>query len=698
MDPFIDVSHILSDVEKSVTTLQQLVEVEQAIRAVAPLRFSENLEAFKKYLPDIGRFLDTYQPNALKILATPSGVANVLDPATGVPLYGEDPFADCLAQVEHFIESPHFTDINFPEAEDNPLNFIHTRYLNEMWGMFLEAKDEHAPLTHIPQYIPTVLMFGLGLGYQLGYLYERTKVELLYIVEPDCDLFYASVCCFDWASLLAYIDRESLSININLGGRYEEFTHDFINSLFSNGNYRTSRVALYQHYPSQILSGVIGNLERQYHLTAYGWGFFDDQIMSMSHSHANLMNQRALLLRQPKVNNSWRHVPVFIVGNGPSLDKSLPIIRAYQDSAIIMSCGTAITALHDQGITPDIHFEVERTKSCGDRILQMNDPDYLKQIVFMSVNVMHPGVFDYFKVSMMAMKPGEPSSFAYLAFLDQHREYAYLSFSNPSCANTALAYACYFGFNNIHLFGIDNGYVDPKHHHSKHSTYYIDGKDKEELTKLVVSEGDFKVKGNWHDEVYTTSFMDASRFYMERLLACYQGKLVCYNCGEGAYIDGALPLKSDDVICPPLRRDKSIIVSELLAGYFSVPEYSVELAETISAVEHFDEVCRTFLSQLEGGGDSREELAIMLYGQAKYLSSLGDTKYRHFWYMLDGTVSYVFSILYKMLYGFESEAVSVALTKRGVEVWRRYIEDMRKIYPMVLSSVDNRDHYLVKAF
>ncbi|MEH8165445.1 hypothetical protein [Aeromonas allosaccharophila] len=100
MDPFIDVSHILSDVEKSVTTLQQLVEVEQAIRAVAPLRFSENLEAFKKYLPDIGRFLDTYQPNALKILATPSGVANVLDPATGVPLYGEDPFADCLAQVE----------------------------------------------------------------------------------------------------------------------------------------------------------------------------------------------------------------------------------------------------------------------------------------------------------------------------------------------------------------------------------------------------------------------------------------------------------------------------------------------------------------------------------------------------------------------------------------------------------------------
>ena len=131
----------------------------------------------------------------------------------------------------------------------------------------------------------------------------------------------------------------------------------------------------------------------------------------MSHSHANLLNQRPLLLRKHQGKNTWADVPVFIIGNGPSLDTAIEKIKKCESDAIIMSCGTAITALHKHGIVPDFHFEVERTKSCGDRILQMNDQDYLKKIIFLSVNVMHPSVFSYFKQSYMAMKPGEPAYF-----------------------------------------------------------------------------------------------------------------------------------------------------------------------------------------------------------------------------------------------------------------------------------------------
>lgn len=252
----------LNNVENDFQKLEHLVEVEKAIRSITPHRFSINLAAFKKYMPEIASFLENYQPKSLKIIATSSGVANVIDPETGVPFYGEDPFDDCLKQVEQFIDNPHFSNISYPENEENPLNFIHTSYMNKLWGTYLEYDGMHESLHHIPNYYPTLLMFGIGLGYQLGYLYERVKVELLYIVEPNCDVFYASVCCFDWASLLYYIDKEGLEININVGCRFEEFTHDFINSLFSKGNYRCSRVALYQHYPSTALTEVITNLEK----------------------------------------------------------------------------------------------------------------------------------------------------------------------------------------------------------------------------------------------------------------------------------------------------------------------------------------------------------------------------------------------------------------------------------------------------
>ena len=76
-------------------------------------------------------------------------------------------------------------------------------------------------------------------------------------------------------------------------------------------------------------------------------------------------------------------MPVFIIANGPSLDDSIDVIAANKDRAILISCGSAISALHKVGIKPDIHVETERTKIVYDFLVNLNDPEYLQDIFFL---------------------------------------------------------------------------------------------------------------------------------------------------------------------------------------------------------------------------------------------------------------------------------------------------------------------------
>ena len=66
------------------------------------------------------------------------------------------------------------------------------------------------------------------------------------------------------------------------------------------------------------------------------------------------------LKKQTEFENKQPEQPVFVVGNGPSLDSSLAFLKKNSDDIIIISCGTAIRALLKNNIKPDLHIEMER--------------------------------------------------------------------------------------------------------------------------------------------------------------------------------------------------------------------------------------------------------------------------------------------------------------------------------------------------
>ena len=140
--------------------------------------------------------------------------------------------------------------------------------------------------------------------------------------------------------------------------------------------------------------------------------YFEHSRYGVAHTKWALENNVRFL---SSLNDKNRHrrlhdVPVFVVGNGPSLDGLLPLLHEQKDNVIVISCGTALQALHKNGIVPDFHAEVEQNRTTFDWSTRIEDPEYLKKIRLISCNGLHPDTISLYKDSYIAFKTGEAAS------------------------------------------------------------------------------------------------------------------------------------------------------------------------------------------------------------------------------------------------------------------------------------------------
>lgn len=99
---------------------------------VLPVRFAMNMDAFKKFMPSIYDFFESYQPiRPFRFFCNENGIPNVLWLDEQVSLYGDDPFADAKTQIDEVIEQSILQCIDFAPQwyfDDQ----IHIKYNNEI--------------------------------------------------------------------------------------------------------------------------------------------------------------------------------------------------------------------------------------------------------------------------------------------------------------------------------------------------------------------------------------------------------------------------------------------------------------------------------------------------------------------------------------------------------------------------------------
>ncbi|MGY2438006.1 6-hydroxymethylpterin diphosphokinase MptE-like protein, partial [Escherichia coli] len=87
---------------------------------------------------------------------------------------------------------------------------------------------------------------------------------------------------------------------------------------------------------------LITRTKQEFFFLISGWGFFDDNVIALSHCVENIRKNIPFLVKGKSLDDKWREIPVFVIGNGPSLDIAIDKLKSYQHQVIILSCGSAL--------------------------------------------------------------------------------------------------------------------------------------------------------------------------------------------------------------------------------------------------------------------------------------------------------------------------------------------------------------------
>ncbi|MEH8015925.1 DUF115 domain-containing protein [Rheinheimera muenzenbergensis] len=669
-----ELEQLLQQAEHALSALMQQNEREQRFAKESQKRFERNIQALEKYFPNIAKTIKEYQPREdFSIIVTSTGVGNFIPASVPVPIYSDDPIQQTRDQLEKNEQKGYYslTQYGFDIADNDQR--IHSRFMAKLSNTIKSFRESNpANLTALPEHFPTAILFGVGLGFIVTELLNKHSFDYIYISEPDLEIFYASLFCTDWASIIESVDAEGGTLFLQIGLSVEQF-FDSVKKIASDiGAYSIIRAFCYQHYPSAEVNKQISAFFNGYYEIQSGYGFYNDAITGLAHCLMNYKNKSHFYV--PVVPRKYLDMPAVVVGNGPSLDSAAEVLKQIQDNVIIFACGTALGSLARMGIKADFHVLVERPRTTYDALLHSFDPSFYADLNLLAVDVIYPDAVELYKWAGLGLKGPEAATvFSQIITLEDHKTLLpSLAFPGPLVANTGLSYAFTLGFGEVYLVGVDNGYLDGKTH-SANSIYA----NNENYKKIVDKGARIKLKGNLTQDVMATNLLMLAHKFMEGLVKTDK-KISVYNVGEGAYIEGAIPLIEEDVFVRTARGPKAEVVESIKSRFFKKLDFKVD--DTRLAFDLFDEICDHLNDIASESFSNRQQASDILKRQARYVYAFRNTRFAHLFHMLKGSLLYYHCPMLTLLYQYEDEQVSLDCFTALLALWKDYVSAMKVDY------------------
>ncbi len=412
-----------------------------------------------------------------------------------------------------------------PKKWDEEKFYVTGKIINKMI-------DKYEKLNHTDgfyfdkDFLPTTVIYGLLSGHHLELLAENFEFQSLFVYEPNPEFFAVSLYFVDYEKIYNKLGERFF---IQIGGRLsEEAVEKFLYERVVTSTFLQLTLTTYNHPLIDEAKNTFKNLSLA---KLRGWGSYEDEIKGIK-NHLKNINRYRLLMKKTDLN-----IPVCVVANGKSLEKSINFLKENRDSMIIISVGTALKPLMREGIESDFHIEQERIDLLVD-VLKEILPEYSGY--FVGASVVNEKVFEMAKNPLMYIRSG----FTFEKFYNTP-----LKLTSPLVGNAGVAIASMFS-KEIYLVGMDLGFRIGERKHSKNSFY--DERDDIQKTGL-------KVKGNFSDDIYTDSLFLTSKENIEKLIQ--KENLKVYNLSDGAFIKGSIPLK--DKKLPKI--DKKEAVDKILS-------------------------------------------------------------------------------------------------------------------------------------
>ena len=670
-----EIKSLLIKAEQSLQESQEQQLRESKFAGEANNRFTKNILAFEKYYPDIAKSIAEYNVSEdFCIHVTKSGHGNFVPNGEQVPLYGDDPLEQTKKQIEKYTKNATFgrTDYTKTQQWESDDTRLHIQYMQRLSSVLNKiGTSKYTPISSLPEHYPTALIFGIGLGYHIPELLKKHSFDYMFICEPDLEMFFASLFCIDWFEVIELLDSKGACLFLSLGVAYDDFFDEVYRIANELGSFCAINSFCYQHYPSQKVNELIKSFFDNYYQLQQGYGFYNDAITGLAHLIRNIENRANFLFSSKNDKKMLADTPVFVVGNGPSLDSAIELIKEHQGKAIIFAAGTALQSLLKVGIVPDFHILVERTKATYD-ILKLVEPKQgYSDLNLLTVDVMYPDVLELYNWSGVGLKgPEAATAFMSLySYIMCGKQVSELPASGPFVSNTALSYAVMLGFKQIYLLGVDNGYTLNGKTHSDLSIYND--------TNIKALQGaNIRFDGNFESDVMATSLMAMSKSSFDRLISGVSGNINVFNVGHGAKLRGAIPIREQDLLLNDVIEDRAELVS-LIKSRFFAPVDDSEIEELLG-FDEFDELCDYIYSIGTRDIISRESANANLIAQQRVIFAYRKSKTPHLFQLLKGTMLYFHCVIVSFLYQFEEEQDMLVYFNEAHQLWLEFVLKAKK--------------------
>jgi hypothetical protein len=640
-----------------------------------------NLDALKVFLPPVYEMFKSYTPVDAGVVINEQGNIDLYNCQQYI--YSGAPETFAKAQVNQFVKSPLFFDLQSERTCEDKILYDHERVLNAIDTK--RKKEVFSPPVFNEKRLDFVCMVGVGLGYQIEELFVQKQVQHLYLCEPSKDIFYAMLHCIELRPIFEHCIANGGGVTINTGNSYDDMLNGVDDVLKRIGRFYLPRFYVYKHYDSAKTDKFVSKLREIGYRLAYGWGFMEDEIIGFRHTLSNLKLGYKVCKKESEFINSEPRRPVFVVANGPSLDFSLAFLKENQHDIIIVSCGTSLRVLLKHNIKPDIHVETERPVELLPFVEEIEQQQKtsdikLKDIQIITLNTVYPEVLKKFKTPLLLNKLNDAGG-EFIEMLDELNLYARPPHSNPTCPNTATALMVSLGFKEIYFIGTDFGYVDNDYHHSKDSVYYHENYKEVSNDEIdVLMNKDFQRKGNFREVVFSNQHFDSSRKQIEYLLHSHED-VNGYNCADGAFIMHAKQMRIEAIQLPKNNQCKNLLLDTLLRDAFDNNGFSKKLLDkkTQQTLHVLKTILDQLMSFLNKEVNSREELSDMFSAQHRLLKELLLRKEHRFnYWMIQGTFQYLQTYIMSNSYMYDDLEKRNDFMNHSLSLFRKHINFLYK--------------------
>ncbi|EDO7316762.1 DUF115 domain-containing protein [Campylobacter coli] len=371
-------------------------------------------------------------------------------------------------------------------------------------------------LEKTPRY-PFICIYGIGNALLIKNLAKHYKH--LFVFESEIELFILALSTIDLSEELCsgkiyLVDIEEERVDIQLLILFDMkdmFEYLSLYEMFVNNVYYKKFYEDIWHKADELceknIKVVIRNLGSNSDLSFECYSHLLQNIPSMLES---IPFQRILSERKNKFENA------IVVSAGPSLAKQLPLLKAYQEKAVIFCADGALSMLEKKGIVPDYVTNLDFT----DLAMKFFQNKENKTSLNVLSCATHPSLVCLLDNKSVILRD-DP---LYQRF--NLNDFGYID-TGTHVSHFSYTLALALGFKNIIMIGQDLAFDEEGNSHSKGFDFGEKFSGEENIDKLKVTA--YAGKG----EVLTHITWNDYRIKLEYLFACNDQKAKFYNATEG---------------------------------------------------------------------------------------------------------------------------------------------------------------------